>query len=172
MKLLILLSIFKLLTWINIFKHIEKHEQLVLDMVKSFEQDRRKCFEISPDIMFIRPKLVIKARNNKIHQKIARIIMNIELQPQHHWQHKLWRKTIKLMIKLKNAVGHVLSNVVTYILDTSIRQRSIVVTKRYEETLTGPKKDKRTIFGEDANFVCHTIHNIFLFISYHHCHLY
>ena len=52
---ILLLLVWKLIFWLNIFKHIErKHGQLVLDAVRSLEQVKRKCFKVSQDIIFIK----------------------------------------------------------------------------------------------------------------------
>ena len=91
--LLILLFAIKLLARLSIFKYIEKkHGRLVLENVRSLEQAKRKRFKISNDINFIKTckienllptfakvKLAIKSGNRKIQQKIARIIMNTNI---------------------------------------------------------------------------------------------
>ena len=91
---LMLLFTIKLLTQLNIFKHIEKkHGRLALENVRLLEKIKRKSYKISKDINFIKTckkedllptfakvKLAIKSGNKKIQQKIAKIIMNTELQ--------------------------------------------------------------------------------------------
>ena len=95
-----------------------------------------KCFKLSKDINFIKTwknedllpakvKLAIKSGNKKIQQKIARIIMNTELQQKHCEKRKFKREITQLSMKLKARVGPAIFNVVIYSLDKSIRQKSI-----------------------------------------------
>ena len=62
-------------------------------------------------------------------------------------------------MKLKAQVGLVLFNGVIYSLDKSIKQKSITVTKRHEKRLIKLRKDKRSAFGENIKYICHTVHN-------------
>ena len=107
---------------------------------------------------FAKVKLTIKSGKKKI-QKIARITMNTELQHKYHEKRKLKREIIQLSMKLKAQVGPVLFNGVIYSLDKSIKQKSITVTKRHEKRLIKLRKDKRSAFGENIKYICHTVHN-------------
>ena len=156
MMLLILLLAIKLLARLNIFKYIEKkHERLVLENVRSLEKIKRKWFKISEDINFIQTckkedllptfakvKLVIKSGNKRIQQKIARIIMNTELQQKHREKRKLKREIIQLSMKLKAQIGLVLFNGVIYSLEKSIKQKFVTVTKRHEKKLVKLRQGK------------------------------
>ena len=157
MTLLILLLAIKILARLSIFKYIEKkHGRLVLENIRSLEKAKRKWFNISKDINFIKTfkienllptfskvKLAIKSGNKKIQLKIPRIIMNTELQQKYHEKRKLKREIIQLSIKLKVQVGLVLFNGVVYSLDKSIKQKSITVTKRHEKKSERQKIDIR-----------------------------
>ena len=113
----------------------------------------------SPLPKFAKVKLGIKAGKDKIQQKIARIIMNTELQQIYHEKRKFRREIIQLSMKLKAQVGLVLFNGVIYSLDKSIKQKSIPVTKRHEKKLVKLRKDKRLTFGENIKYISHTAHN-------------
>ena len=113
----------------------------------------------SPLPKFAKVKLGIKAGKDKIQQKIARIIMNTELQQIYHEKRKFRREIIQLSMKLKAQVGLVLFNEVMYSLDKFIKQKSIIVTKRHEKKLVKPRKDKRLRFGENIKCIRQTVHN-------------
>ena len=100
--LLTLLFAIKLLARLNISKYIEKkYGDLALENVRSLKNIKHNWFKISKDINFIKTykkedllptfakvKLTIKSGNKKIQQqKMARIIMNTELQQKHHEKH-------------------------------------------------------------------------------------
>ena len=152
MTLLKLLFEIKILARRSIFKYIEKkHGRLVLENVRSLEKAKRKWFKISKDISFIKTCKKRRSSTNicksKISNKIARIIMNTELQQKYHKKRKLKLEIIQLSMKLKAQVGLVLFNGVIYSLDKSIKQKSITVTKRHEKNLVKLQKDKRLTFG-------------------------
>ena len=105
---------------------------------------KHKWLQISEDINFIKTckkedllptfpkvKLAIKSGNNKIHQKKARIIMNIELQENQPEKRKLKREIMQLSMKLKAQIGLVLLIGILYSLEKSIKQKSLTVTKRH-----------------------------------------
>ena len=119
MTLLILLFPIILIARLNTFKYIEKkHGRLVLENVRSLEKIKRKWFKISEDINFIKTcikedllptfakvKLTVKSGNKKIQQKVAKIIMNTELQQKHREKRKLKREIRQLSMKLKAQIG-------------------------------------------------------------------
>ena len=127
----------KLLARLSIFEYIEKkHGRLVLENIRSLEKAKCKWFKISKNINFIKTcktenllttfakvKLVIKSGNKKIQRKIARIIMNTELQQKYYEKRKLKPEIIQLLMKLKAEVGLLLFNGVIYSLVKSIKQK-------------------------------------------------
>ena len=95
---------------------------------------------------------------SRISNKIARIIMNTELQQKYHKERKLRREIIQLSMKLKAPAGLVLFNGVIYSLDNSVKQKSTTVTKRHEKKLVKLRKDKRLTFSENIKYIRHTVH--------------
>ena len=98
MKLLVILFIIKIFARINIFKPIgEKHGQFILSNVRSLEHVKKEYSKVNQDINFIKTcrrenlippfakvKVAIKINNNKLKQKLTRIILDTELQQKHN----------------------------------------------------------------------------------------
>ena len=92
--LLVILFAIKILSQVNIFKHIErKHRRQILKNVRTLERLMGKWYKINTDIKFIKlckkeyliptfakVKLAIKSGNIKIQQKLAQIIMETVMQ--------------------------------------------------------------------------------------------
>ena len=92
--LLVILFAIKILSQVNIFKHIErKHRRQILKNVRALERLKGKWYKINKDIKFIKlckkeyliptfakVKLSIKSGNAKIQQKLAQIIMETVMQ--------------------------------------------------------------------------------------------
>ena len=103
MLLLVILFAIKLLAQVNIFKHIErKHGRQILQNIRTLERLKRKWCKINKDIKFIKlckkehliptfanVKLAIKPGNVKLQQKLARIIMETEVQQKHREKRKI-----------------------------------------------------------------------------------
>ena len=110
MKLLVILFIMKLIAQINIFKYVrQKHGQSAVKIVRTLEQVKRRYIKVNEDIKFIKtckkedllPKfakirLSIRSGSMKLKRKIARLIMEAELQSKHLGRRKLKREMIKI----------------------------------------------------------------------------
>ena len=93
MLLLVILFAIKLLSQVNIFKHIErKHGRQILKNIRTLERLKGKWCKINKDIKFTKlfqkehliptfakVKLAIKSENAKLQQKLVRIIMTTEM---------------------------------------------------------------------------------------------
>ena len=98
LKLLVILFIIKIFARINIFKPIgKKHGQFILSNVRSLEHVKKEYSKVNQDINFIKTcrrenlippfakvKIAIKINNNKLKQKLTRIILDTELQQKHN----------------------------------------------------------------------------------------
>ena len=96
-KLLVILFIIKLYARYYIFKFIKKkHGQNVITVIRTLEQMQTKYMKFNADIKFIRPckkenlistfvkvNVSIKSGSYKLKRKIARLVMNTELQNKH-----------------------------------------------------------------------------------------
>ena len=94
LKLLVTLFIIKLYARNNVFKHIKKrHGQEIIRIVRSFENLKTKYVKVAADIRFIKScrneniiptfakvNLSLKHGTDKLQLRIARIVMETELQ--------------------------------------------------------------------------------------------
>ena len=120
----------KLIAQINIFKYVrQKHGQSAFKIVTTLEQVKRRYAKVNEDINFIKickkddllPKfakirLAIRSGSMKLKRKIARFIMEAELQSKHLERWKLKREMIKICHQMKEDVGLILFNTVNYYL--------------------------------------------------------
>ena len=112
-KFLLILFIVKLYVRNNIFKHNKKkHGQDIVKVARDFEQKKTKFEKLNTDIAFIKlckkeqliptfAKVKVSIRNGtyKLKRKIARLVMETELQNKHREKRKL-RKNIRKNIYL------------------------------------------------------------------------
>ena len=138
MKLLVILFIIEIFARINIFKHIgKKQRQFILRNVRSLEHVKKKYSKVNQDINFIKTcrrenllptfakvKIAIKINNNKLKQKLARIILDTELQQKHNQRRKLKREVIRTCNVIKQSIGPILFNAIIYDLDNSIKLKA------------------------------------------------
>ena len=179
MLLPVILIAIKLLLQVNILKHIErKHGQQILQNVRILERLEGKLCKINKDIKFIqlcktehlistfaKVKLAIKSRNAKLQQKLARIIMETEMQQKHLEKRKIRREIVKLSLVFKDSLGLILFNVIMYRLDRSLKLKSNVVSERHIKKLSKLRNQTNSASVENsAIFTRQTVHN---FSSYH-----
>ena len=162
MLLLILFAI-KILSQVNIFKHIErKHRRQILKNVITLERPKGKWYKINKDIKFIKlckkeyliptfakVKLAIKSGNIKIQQKLARIIMEPVMQQKSRRKRKIRREIVKLSMDLKDSLGLILFNVIMYRSDRSLKLKSNVVSQRYVKKMSKMRNQTNLVSGEN-----------------------
>ena len=103
--LLVILFILKLYARNNTFKYIkEKHGQDVIKIVRSYESLKTRYMKVKADIKFVKSckkenltptfakvNLAIKNGSKKLKLRIARIVMESEMQNKHYEKKKLER---------------------------------------------------------------------------------
>ena len=109
-KLLVILFVIKLYARNSVFKYIKrKHGQDIIAPVKSYESLKTKYMKAQSDITFIKSfkkesltltfvkvNLSIKNVNRKLKLRIARIVLESEMENKHHEKKKL-RKDVIIM---------------------------------------------------------------------------
>ena len=102
----------------NTFKYInKKHGQNIMKIVRTYESLKTKLMKVEPDIRFTKSckkdnliptfanvKLAIKSGNWKIHLRIAKIIMEMEMQNK-HWEKNLNKEIASTSIQLNSILG-------------------------------------------------------------------
>ena len=138
-----------LYTQTDIFKRIkEKHEQNVLNVVRTLENVKTKMIKLQEDIKFIKTckrenliptsanvKLAIKTANIKLKKKIAGLILETGLQNKHFEKRKLKKDFREINISLKSSVNIILYNVVIYQINIAIKSKVKPISKRHQKKL-------------------------------------
>ena len=158
----------------DIFKHIKrKHEKDIVTVVKSFEDLKIKYEKVLLDVKFIKtckqgnllPKfakvrLSIKNANNKLKQRIGRIIVEDELQRKHHEKEKLKKDIKPLSIQLKSCLNVLVYSVLLHKINIAFRSRSNAVSKRHDKKLFNLRKqNNQRSFTDREKQSSYIIHN-------------
>ena len=162
--LLVILFAIKILSQVNIFKHIErKHRRQILKNVRTLERLMGKWYKINTDIKFIKlckkeyliptfakVKLAIKSGNIKIQQKLTQIIMETVMQQKKNREkRKIRREIVKLSMDLKDSLGLILFSVIMYRSDRSLKLKSNVVSQRYIRKMSKIRNQTHLVSGEN-----------------------
>ena len=101
----------------NVFNRVKKkHGQETLKIVRTLEDSKTPLMKIESDIVFIKTckreqliptfakvKLSIKNANKKLQVKLAKLLMETELQDKHHAKRKMKTTIRKLMFELRRS---------------------------------------------------------------------
>ena len=132
----LLLFIINLYSQINIFKVItKKHGKNIYTLVRSFETIKtsyvktslKQCKQEHLIATFANVRLSTKGSNNKLKHRIARIIIEYELQYKHRQKKKLRNKIKSLSIQLKLLLSTVLYSVLLHKINIATKSRSIAI---------------------------------------------
>ena len=173
-RLLVILFIIKLYAQKNIFKYIKKkHGQNIVALVRTFEQLKDKYMKIQEDITFIKKckleniiptfakvKLSIKSGNTKLHKRIARIVMETELQNKHQQKKKIKKEISSISFQLKNILGLYLYHAMFHHINIAVKSRRKSIRIRHEKKLV--KFRQKQNIDEDYNrhkIAKHIMHN-------------
>ena len=148
------LFIIKLYSQKNIFKYIKKkHGKDIYNIIRSFENIKTKYGNTKLDIQYIKLckqerllltfatiKLSIQSKNNKLKERIGRIIMEHELERKHH-EKKQFKKEIKLIsIQLKRSLSMITYSVLLNKTNIAIRSRMKVIKLRHNKKICNLRK--------------------------------
>ena len=139
-KLLVLLFVIKLYAHNNIFKRIKKkHGQDILYIVRSLENLKTKYMKVQADIKLIKSckqenliptfaniKLSLKFNNNKLKKRVARIVMETEIQNEHH-EKKSSKKEIRQKCIYKSTLGIAVFNALLHRLNNVIKRKQTAI---------------------------------------------
>ena len=149
------LFIIKLYSQKNIFKYIKKkHGKDIYNIVRSFENLKTKYEKTKLDIQyiklckqerllptFVRIKLSIQTKNNKLKERIGRIIMEHELERKHHERKQLKKEIKSISIQLKMSLSMIIYSVLLNKINIAIRSRMKVIKLRHNKKICNlPKK--------------------------------
>ena len=155
----------------NIFKYVKKkHGQDTLIVTRTLEDLKTRRMKTEANIHFIKTckreniiptfakvKLSIKHANKKLHSKIARLVMERELQAKHQTKKKIKREIKRLTFELKNTVNTIIFTAVIYKLNITTKSRSKALKKRHDQKLR--RKNDYSSINDVSMFIKNTVHN-------------
>ena len=173
-KLLVILFIIKFYAQYDILRFIKKkHGQNVITVIRSLEQMQTKYVKIDADIKFIKSckkenliltfektNFSIKSGRYKLKQKIARLIMNTELQNKHIQKQKLKKKIKKICTELKRTVSLIILNICFHQINIALKSKLKKITKRHDTKLINLHRQQyKGTFGITITYVKNTVYN-------------
>ena len=85
--------------------------------------------------LFAKVKLLIKSGNTKLHKRIARIVMETELQNKHQQKKKIKKEISSINFQLKNILGLYLYHVMFHHINIAVKSRWKSIRMRHEKKL-------------------------------------
>lgn len=172
MKLLVILFIIKTYASLDIFKYIEKkHGQEIRQKIKTLEKLLIKATKVQCDIDFIKSckkenlipnfsevKIAIKSANNKLQLRIARMILETELQNKHYERKKLKTKIRDLNRNLRTVLGDIWFVAILHKLRVVTKSCHRAVKTRHGKKLTNLRNQKPN--SKNKNYLKHTVKNL------------
>ena len=131
----------------NIFKHIKKkHGPDMIKVVRDFEQKKTKFEKMDADIAFIKlchkeklipqfAKVNVSTRNGtyKLKRKIARLVMETELQNKHREKRKLRKSIRSITVLLSTSLSVIVYNALLHQINIAVKSRIKVIKLRHEK---------------------------------------
>ena len=153
-KLLVILYIIKLYAQINIYKHIKKkHGQDVLRNVCLYEKLKTKYMKINADIKYIKSckkkeltrrfakvSLALKSGTARLEKKIAKLVMEAELQNKHIEPKKTKKELRSISFNLRATLGLILFNAIIKKTNIVVKSKIKAITYRHEKKLKNLQK--------------------------------
>ena len=171
-SLLVILFIIKLLARKDIFKYIqEKHGHNTIKSVRTYESLKTKIMKGKADINFMKSckkknviptfakvRISIKNANYKLRRKIARLIVEAEIQNKHLHLRKLKKELKETAIELKQTLGIFIFNTMVYRINQIITSRYFVVKQRHKKKLQN-LCEQSAQYNKKENYLHNTVHN-------------
>ena len=174
-KLLLILFVIKLYARNDILKLVrKKHGQNILKVVRKYEKLQSQLLKVRADIKFIKTckserliptfanvKLAIKNAKHKLKSKIARLIMETELQSKHNQKRKIENEFRSVSITLKSSLSVIFYNCLIYQINIASKRKLKAITKRHLRKLDKFRRRTSTPISEKVTFshIRNTIHN-------------
>ena len=141
---------------VTFFTHIKKkYGQDVRKLVRSIESLMTRYMKVTADIKFIKlckvekiiPKfakvnLSIKSGSRKLKLRIARLVMQREIQSKHLDKKKLKKKLKSICIQLKSVLGLFLRNALLHQVSFAVKSRQKAILKRHEKKFIKFRKNQ------------------------------
>ena len=173
-KLLVILFLINLFAQKVIFKHIKKkHGQEMVTIVRSFQQQKMKYMKTVADIKFIKScktsnviptfgnvNLSTQYGSYKLKKRIARIIMENELQCKHTEKKKVRKEILQLDKKLRLSLNIVIYHTLLHQISIAAKSRLKAIGKRHAKKLTKfNNRQNKTECQEPKRILKNIVHN-------------
>ena len=180
-KLLVILFIIKLYAQNNIFKHIKKkHGHDLIKVVRDFKQKKKKFEKSVAEIAFTKlckkeqliptfAKVNVSIRNGiyKLKRKIARLVMETELQNKHREKCKLRKDIGGINVLLSTSLSVIVYNALLHQINIAVKSRIKVIKLRHGRKLHNLKlKQETTNYVDERkqSYIKHTVHNFSFYV--------
>ena len=179
-KLLVILFIIKLYFQKNIFKYIKKkHRQDLIKVVRDFEQKKTKFEKLDADIAFIKlckkeqliptfAKVNVSIRNGtyKLKTKIARLVMEMELQNKHREKRKLRKNIRSINVLLSTSLPVTVYNALLHQINIAVKSRIKAIELQHGKKLHNLKLKQETNYVDERkrSYIKHTVHNFSYYV--------
>ena len=148
-KLLVILYIVQLYARNNIFKCIKKkHGQGILKIVKTFKNLKTKYVKVQAHIKFIKHckseniiptfakvNVSLKHSNHKLKSRIAKIVMEAELQNKHCEKKKLKKEIKQIGVELNRMLGIILYSSLIYQINIAVSSRRVAISVHHKKKI-------------------------------------
>ena len=177
-KLLVIVFIIKLYAHNSIYKYIKrKHGQDIITLVRSYESLKTKYVKLQSDIKFIKSckkenliptfakvNLSIKTANRKLKLRIARIVMESEMENKHYKKKKLKKGKVLISNQLKTGLGVLLYNALLHQVNIAVRSRYKVISMRHQKKIVNLIKNQKNNYESNKpSLMKHMVHNFSLY---------
>ena len=153
----LLLFIVKLYSRINIFKFIKKkHGNDIYTVVRTFENIKTRYEKTLLDIKFLKIckvehliptlaniQLATNGNNTKLKHRIARIILEDELQHNHRQKKRLKSEIKKMSIRLRLSLSLLVYNTLLHKINITAISRSIAISFKHNKKLMNLRKKQQ-----------------------------
>ena len=177
----LLLFVIKLYSHINIFKVIKKkYGKDIYTLVRSFEKIKTKYMKTILDIKFLKQckqeqlnptfanvRLSTKGSNFKLKHRIARIIIEDELQYKHRYKKKLKNEVKNLSLQLKLSLSTILYNALLHKINLAIKSRSIAINHKHKKKILNLQHKQQKCYNSNISYTSKKQNTIFLPMYYH-----
>ena len=130
--------------------------QDVIKNVRLYEKLKTKSMKLKADIIytksckkekliptFAKVNLALKSGGFKIKKKIAKLVMETEIQGKQHHIRKIRKDIRSLAMSLKSTLGVFLFNTVTRQAEVAIRSRLLSIKKKHHKKINNLRNNKR-----------------------------
>ena len=175
-KLLVVLFLIKLYARINIFQLIKKrHGQDIIRKTRKLEDLITKHTKIQFGIKFMKTckrdeliptfakvNVAIKHGTQKLKIKLARVVMETEIQNKHDQKRKIKKQIRDIKINLKSSLALIFYHTLLHQINIAVKSKVKAITTRHTKKLINLRNKQSTYDNRDnhTSFIKNTVYNM------------